>query len=125
LIPHLAGKVLIVAEDDKTSQVVISSLLKIANITVELVDNGKDCVELIHSAENKYDGILMDVNMPVMSGLEATDQIRKFNSIIPIISMTAGVTQEEQDDCIKHGMNGILMKPIDPTNLAFTLNKYL
>ena len=125
LIPHLAGKVLIVAEDDETSQIVISSLLKIANIDVTLVNNGKDCVDLLHSSTNKYDGILMDVNMPIMSGLEATDQIRKFNNIIPIISMTAGVTQDEQDDCIKHGMNGILMKPIDPANLAITLNKYL
>jgi len=124
VIPHLRDKNLVVVEDDFVNQTVISGYLKTANINFSLVDNGEDCLNLVHSAPGKFDGILMDVHMPVMNGLEATEKLRRMNIKIPIIALTAGVTDDERIDCVKCGMDDILIKPIDPVNLAKVLNRH-
>ncbi|MEQ1665501.1 MAG: ATP-binding protein, partial [Bdellovibrionales bacterium] len=124
-IPHLVGATLLVAEDDHMNQIVISGYLKLANINFCLAENGEDCVKILKDNPEKFHGILMDVHMPIMSGIDATLKIREFNRSIPIIAMTAGVTPGEQKVCIANGMNAVLMKPIEPSKLAQLLNKYL
>jgi PAS domain S-box-containing protein len=124
-IPHLSGIHLIVAEDDQMNQLVISGYLKLAKLNFKLVNNGEECVKLLQDIPNTYHGILMDVHMPIMSGLDATLKIREFDAKIPIIAMTAGVTIGEQKNCLNVGMNDILMKPLDPAKLARVLNKHI
>ncbi len=103
----------------------IHRYLKTAHLEFETVDNGEECLNLITANPLKYDLILMDIHMPLMSGLEATEQIRRINPKIPIIALTAGVTQDEQDKCLACGMNALLIKPFDALSLATILNKYL
>ncbi len=123
-IPLLAGMNLVVAEDDKMSQVVIGGYLKSAKINYTLVENGEDCVKLIRQFPDGYDAILMDIHMPGMNGLLATEELKKLNVKIPIIALTAGVTQDEQTKCLDSGMCDVLTKPIDPLQFALMLNKH-
>ncbi len=68
-----------------------------------------------------FDAILMDIRMPIMGGLEATTEIRKFNKDIPIIALSANAYKEDIDKSLKLGMNAHLSKPIDVNNLFLTL----
>ena len=75
--------------------------------------------------KNEYDLVLMDVQMPIMDGLEATHRIRESGNPISIIAMTANVFKEDQDDCVRAGMNDFVSKPIDPQRFFDTINKWL
>jgi CheY-like chemotaxis protein len=125
IIPSLNTINLIIAEDDIISQKVISGYMNLANIKYTLVKNGLECIQALQAVDGNFNGILMDVHMTEIDGIEATKLIRMFNTTIPIIALTAGVTQEEQAKCRAAGMDAILMKPFDPRNLADTISHYL
>ncbi len=121
----LQGKRILVAEDNRINQQVVKEFLKRAGAEVDTAINGIEVLELLTS--NHYDAILMDVQMPEMDGLEATEQIReevKYDSL-PIIALSAGVSEEERDDCAEVGMNDFLPKPINPQHLLEMLATYL
>ncbi|NNC49774.1 MAG: response regulator [Flaviramulus sp.] len=102
---------ILIAEDNKINQIVTSNLLKKQNFQFDIVDNGLKAYEAFKS--NKYDLILMDINMPVMDGYDATMEIRKVNNQIPIIALTASHQDELLDNKLDIGFDDIITKPFD------------
>ena len=107
----------LLVEDMPLNQQIASEFLRNANLYVTIAENGKDALALLQS--NTYDVILMDIQMPVMDGLEATKQIRHNPKIahLPIIAMSAGVTFDEQEKCQAAGMSDFIPKPINPLHM--------
>ncbi|MDD7886666.1 hybrid sensor histidine kinase/response regulator [Flavivirga sp. 57AJ16] len=102
---------ILVVEDNKINQVVTQNLLKKANYESLVVSNG---LEALNAAKNnKFDLILMDINMPIMNGKEATNHIREFDVNIPIIALTASDVDSVKNDCNGIGFNDIIYKPFD------------
>ena len=122
---QLNGRLLLV-EDNTFNQIVAKGILEQAGATIEIVDDGKKAVELLVSKPHAFDLILMDVQMPVMDGFTATDLIRnQLKLTLPILAMTAGVTEFEREKCIFSGMNDLIAKPIEVEQMLSTINKYL
>jgi len=116
-------KVLVV-EDMALNQLLIKIILLEFGFEIETVENGKIAIEKME--KNVYDIILMDLQMPVMNGFEATAYIRKnLKSQIPIIALTADVTTVDVDKCKAVGMNDYISKPIDEKILYSKIMKYL
>ncbi|NAS30103.1 response regulator [Flavobacteriaceae bacterium R38] len=107
---HLNNKILIV-DDNKINQVVTQNILKKEKFKTVVVDNGLSAVEKIK--QDHFDLVLMDLNMPVMNGFEATQKIREFNESVPIIALTAVAIDEIKDQVYKAGLNDIINKPYD------------
>ena len=111
-IKHTKDKYrILVAEDNKINQVVTKNLLKKQGYLCTIVQNGKEVLEEIKN--NHYDLILMDINMPIMNGNEATQTIREFNKSLPIIALTASDIDEVRLNCKNIGYNDIIIKPFD------------
>ena len=109
---------ILIAEDIDINYEIISTFLDMYGITSVRASNGKEAVHLMESAvEKQYDMIFMDIQMPVMNGLDATRAIRALDNpvarSIPIIAMTADAFSENVAQCMKAGMNGHIAKPID------------
>jgi PAS domain S-box-containing protein len=119
---------ILLAEDNITNQQVALGILKKLGLRADAVANG---VEVLKSLETiPYDLVLMDVQMPVMDGLEATQRIREARSAvpnhgIPIIAMTAHAMQGDREKCLDAGMNDYLPKPVTPQALVEVLEKWL
>ncbi len=104
---------LLLAEDNLVNQKLAVMILQKAGYTVQVVSNGREAVEAYTSDPEKFDTILMDVQMPEMDGLEATRQIRKKGfAEIPIIAMTANAMIGDREICLEAGMNDYITKPI-------------
>jgi signal transduction histidine kinase/CheY-like chemotaxis protein len=113
ILKLVAGKKILVAEDNKINQKVISGLLLNTGIELFFVDNGQEAVEFL-TQDSSIDLILMDINMPVMNGHEASKEIRKneeYNTI-PILALTADVMDKSIEDAMLSGMQGHISKPI-------------
>jgi signal transduction histidine kinase/CheY-like chemotaxis protein len=112
-LKELNGKKILIAEDNELNHKVISGLLSHTDIELTFVKNGREAIELLNSGI-KFDMILMDINMPILGGYEATEQIRqnqKYNQI-PIIALSADVTDVAIKKAISSGMQGHISKPI-------------
>lgn len=122
---ELIGYRVLLAEDNPINQVVALELLRELGLTVELAQNGEQAVNMARSAE--YDLILMDVQMPVKDGLEATRNIRSLpnRQQVPILAMTANVFDDDRQACLAAGMNDHVAKPIDPEVLVRALIRWL
>lgn len=110
-------KILLV-EDNLINQKVAITMLSKFNCEIQTACNGQVAIDMAQKTE--FDLIFMDMQMPIMGGIEATENIRLLdnsNSKIPILAMTANARKEDQELCIKAGMNGFISKPIDPSNL--------
>lgn len=124
------GLNLLIAEDNDINWNIIQVMLEFYEITSERAENGQICVDMINNApEGKYDAILMDIQMPVMNGHDATRTIRKSDKEyvrnIPIIAMTADAFAEDIIACKKSGMNGHVAKPLDMQKLINELRSAL
>ena len=108
--PDLRYSILL-AEDNKINQIVTKKLLENQNYEYTIVENGKDVLFEVNN--NDYDLILMDINMPIMNGNEATKLIRKFDKNIPIIALTASDLEEVRHNYSDIGYNKIITKPFD------------
>lgn len=117
-----ANKILIV-EDNLTNQFVLLGLLEDYVKEIDIANNGKEALDLFKSG--KYELILMDLQMPVMDGYEATKIIREIDKDIPIIALSANAMTEEVEKTKAYGMNEHLAKPIDVEKLFTTLSKYI
>ena len=122
----LQGLHLLVAEDNALNQEIATELLRMNGATVECVDNGRQALDtFLASRRGEYDAILMDVQMPVMDGHEATRRIRASDhpqaSIIPIIATTANAFSEDISAALAAGMNTHISKPLDAAQLYKTL----
>ncbi len=125
----LTGRILLV-EDVELNQEIAVAILGDAGFETEVAGNGQIAVEMLKKSKpGYYKLVLMDVQMPVMNGYEATKTIRKLDdkelAAIPIIAMTANAFEEDKREALKCGMNGHIAKPIDVENLLATLEKIL
>lgn len=122
------GMRLLVAEDNDLNYEVISELMQMHGIDTVRAENGSVCVEKFRTAApGTYDAILMDMQMPVMNGLQATAILRSLGEgeahNVPIIAMTANAFKEDVERCLNAGMNAHLAKPVDVNQLLETLAK--
>ena len=122
---QLSGTRILVAEDNLFNQQIIREFLMLSGISVTIANNGQEALALLTQGE--FDAVLMDIYMPVMDGFEATRQIRKQAHLaaLPVIALTAGVTEEERGQCAAVGMNDFISKPISPPLLLSMLAKWL
>lgn len=121
---------LLVAEDNALNQEIIVTILEEAGYTVDVASDGAEAVDKVrNSADNPYDLILMDIQMPVMDGLEATRAIRSMPepnlARLPIVAMTANAFEEDRQRVLSAGMNDHLGKPVDVGKLFATLQSIL
>jgi CheY-like chemotaxis protein len=116
-IPDLSGITILLAEDVDINREIFEALLSETNVSIDMAENGLIAVSKFKESPDKYDMIMMDIQMPEMDGLEATRTIRALDipkaHTIPIVAMTANAFKEDIDRCIESGMNDHLSKPID------------
>jgi CheY-like chemotaxis protein len=119
-----AGKRILLAEDEPLNREVGLMLLEDVGLKVDLAEDGRQAVE--KSRSGRYDIILMDMQMPVLDGLDATRQIRQLSGCekTPILAMTANAFAENKDQCFEAGMNDFISKPVAPEVLYETLLKW-
>ena len=126
----LKGKKILLAEDMPVNAEIMMMVLQMREIDAELAENGKIALEMFEkSDENYYDAILMDMRMPEMDGLEATQKIRALNrkdaKTVPIIALTANAFDEDVQRSLQAGMNAHLSKPVEPEVLFETLEQMI
>ncbi len=116
---------ILVAEDDATNRMVVLAQLQKLGYTSDAVTNGAEAVEAVRNGN--YDLVLMDCQMPLLDGFEATRQIRDGtqSSNIPIVALTAGAMSSDRDQCLAERMNDYLAKPVELGPLANTIAKWL
>lgn len=123
---NIPGVKILVAEDDLTNQHLISAIAKSRKWNVDIVENGKLAVEKYQN--NNYDLILMDIQMPIMTGIEATISIREYEKNIgkhtPIIACTAYAMINDKTKCLSAGMDEYISKPINFNELNKIIDKY-
>ena len=113
VIPEMRPELsILAAEDNKVNQHILKKLAKVLSVDMAIVDNGAEAVEALQRG-GRFDIVLMDVNMPVMDGITATKTIRATGSTIPILALTADVTNEGRERFIEAGMNGHVSKPYE------------
>jgi PAS domain S-box-containing protein len=120
-----AGTAVLVVDDNPVNREVTAAMLESANLKVDLAVDGRECLDL--AAAGEYAMILMDVQMPEMNGIEATVALRQRmdSAALPIIAMTASAFEDERAACMAAGMNGVLLKPAEPTVLYAKVLKWL
>lgn len=126
---NLTGKRILLAEDNDLNAEIAIELLSEEGLKIERAENGVLCVEMLEKASpDYYDMILMDIQMPVMNGYEATQKIRKLEdkekANIPIIAMTANAFAEDRKKALEVGMNDHVAKPIDMNKLLPIIGKF-
>lgn len=118
----LQGHILVV-EDSKENQRLLAILLRKLGLSTDIAENGKEAVAM--AVANHYDLVLMDIQMPIMDGVESTSILRKNGFKQPIIACTANLMKTEQANYFKIGCNDLIPKPIDRQHFNTVLNKYL
>jgi CheY-like chemotaxis protein len=125
----LEGKKLLVVEDIEINREIITLLLEGSGLAIDCAGNGKEALDIITAEPDKYDIIFMDMQMPVMNGLEATRAIRALpprkSGRLPIVAMTANAFREDIKNCIDAGMDAHLVKPLDINKVYAALCTYL
>ena len=115
---------LLVAEDNQVNQVVILSMLRAAGHECDIAKDGREAIAAVQ--RGSYDGVLMDIQMPVIDGVEATQSIRKLGEEyqkLPIIALTANAMAGDEEHYLGRGMNDYVPKPIDPDRLTLALRR--
>ncbi|MDE7113376.1 MAG: response regulator, partial [Acetatifactor sp.] len=126
----LKGRRILVAEDNELNWEIANAMLCAFELEVEWAENGQLCVELFEKSDpGWYDAILMDLRMPVMTGFEAADAIRRLKrkdaQTIPIIAVSADAFKDDIQKCLDCGMNAHMAKPLDPQKVHSLLEQYL
>jgi two-component system sensor histidine kinase/response regulator len=124
-LSSIKGARVLLVEDNDLNQEVANELLRDAGFIVDLAGNGEIAVNMVK--ENIYDIVLMDMQMPVMDGVTATQEIRKIPrfALMPIVAMTANAMEGDRQHCLEAGMNDYVAKPIEPDDLWKALLKWI
>lgn len=122
---HITGRRILVAEDNAINQLIIQEIIAPSGAHVVMADNGQLAVDAVRT--QKFDLVFMDMQMPVMDGLEATRVIRTFADMdtLPIIAVTANAMKEDKDKGFASGMNDYITKPVEPQRLLEILRVWL
>jgi len=118
---RLAGLCLLVAEDTEINQIILDDVLRREGAEVVMAGNGQAAIDCVEANPRRFDAVLMDVQMPVMDGLQATRRLAQTHPGLPVIGQTAHALKEEFDRCIEAGMVATVTKPIDIEVLVATL----
>jgi PAS domain S-box-containing protein len=120
-----AGARLLLVEDDPLNRTVATELLADTGLVIDTAENGLEAVAM--AKRNRYDIVLMDVQMPVMNGIDAARQIHGLPGMAnaPILAMTANAFEENRSACLEAGMEDFISKPVDPESFYATLLKWL
>lgn len=123
----LPGISVLVVDDSDINLEVAKHILEKAEATVFTAENGQKALEVLTNDPNGFDIVLMDVQMPILDGLQATAQIRMNPKIqgLPIIALTAGALNEERQRALNAGMNEFIVKPLDPSHLILTIRSVI
>lgn len=119
---YFAAQVL-VAEDVLPNRILIKKMLQKFGIDCDFAENGQEVLERFTA--KKYDLVLMDCQMPIVDGYSAAQNIRKLDTLTPILALTANVTREDHAKALASGMNDVITKPIQLTSLGKSLNQWL
>ncbi|WP_445664957.1 response regulator [Fodinibius sp. AD559] len=118
---------ILVAEDNKVNQMVTTKMLEKEGFVVDIVETGAEAIESMK--KNKYDLILMDIQMPEMDGYEATEEIRKIekgtDKHMPVIALTASAMEKDRKLCLQAGMDDYIAKPVDKQDLIKTIKEVM
>ena len=120
---RLAGTRVLAADDNAMNQVVVRDLLRGWGADIDVVDNGAEVLQRLDASA--YDLVLMDVQMPVMDGLEATRRLRKEGHTVPVIALTASMPKHDRHHAFDAGMDAFVGKPFDPEVLYRTVVQYV
>lgn len=120
---ELAGRSVLVVDDIRMNQVIVTQMLKKLDVKPDLKNNGLEALDAVK--EKEYELIFMDCRMPEMDGYEATVHLREDGFTKPIIALTAGTTLEERQKCIESGMDDILTKPYTAADIEQIMCKWL
>jgi signal transduction histidine kinase/DNA-binding response OmpR family regulator/HPt (histidine-containing phosphotransfer) domain-containing protein len=125
-VMKIKGAHLLLAEDHELNQQLAIELLAGVGVTAEIANNGQEALDLLNSGA-AFDGVLMDVQMPVMDGYTATREIRKLKQFenLPVIAMTANVMSGDKDKGTAAGMNDFIGKPINVNEMFMTIAKWI
>lgn len=125
--PPLQGLRVLLVEDNEINREIATELLTDAGLLVDIAENGQEACDQVARVGDGYAAVLMDVQMPVMDGIEATKRIRQLWSSdrLPVIAMTAHAYAEERQKCLDAGMDDHIAKPVDPAILVQVLNQRL
>lgn len=115
---------ILIAEDNEISYKLVETILKKKKVNILHAENGKEAIRLVKD-HPEINLILMDIHMPIVDGLKATQEIRRLRYSIPIIAQTAYAMKSEKQDCLKSGCNDVITKPIVPQKLVTLIEKYL
>jgi signal transduction histidine kinase/BarA-like signal transduction histidine kinase len=118
---NLQGKRVLLVEDNSINVMVGKQILEKSKLEVDVAIHGQLAVDMVR--ENEYDLVLMDIQMPVMDGYIATKEIRTFNTVIPILALSASVFMEVKNRIFESGMDGFIYKPFEPDDLLDKIEK--
>jgi CheY-like chemotaxis protein/two-component sensor histidine kinase len=128
-LPNFEGRAILVAEDVEINREIMTALLEDTGVTIDFAVDGVEAVSIFKKSADKYDLILMDIQMPEMDGFDATIAIRTLDfekaQTVPIIALTANVFKEDVEKCLEAGMNDHLGKPIEFDIMIEKLKRYL
>lgn len=121
---NINGKKILIVDDDMLNRMVATFILKKHKVIISEAGNGEEAIQ--HLNNNLCDLVLMDIQMPVLDGYQASEIIRKqLNLTIPIIALTGSDSKEELEKCVNAGMNDYLLKPINEELFIQTISKWI
>ena len=119
-----SGKTILIADDIHTNFLLLEAIVKSTNVSLIWAKNGQEAVEKCLNCEH-INLVMMDIQMPVMNGIEATRAIKKIRKELTVIAQTAFTAYYDEEEILKAGCSQVLTKPIMPDFVLLTINKYL
>jgi signal transduction histidine kinase/DNA-binding response OmpR family regulator len=118
---------ILLVEDNLVNQKVVTAMLRKKGYHIDMANDGREALGLLEASSQDYDVVLMDVQMPVLDGLETTRMIRRNSrwDHLPIVAMTAHAMNGDRERCLQAGMNSYISKPVQPEHLISTIEKHL
>ncbi|MDI3520405.1 MAG: hypothetical protein PWQ17_66 [Anaerophaga sp.] len=119
------NKRILLVEDNPINQKITEKMLGRIGLSTVISNNGQEALDLVLNDKEDFDLILMDIQMPVLNGLDATKELRKAGVLTPIVAMTANVLKGDREICLAAGMNDYIGKPVKLNDLQHTLQKWI